>query len=172
LPLSAGDFVIYKARPDWGLGEVRWVAPGGLLTANFPEACPAYRGEFGEDSVRVLVCGSRDWEDFRVIQNRLRDLADSIGQRWLYEKQILMHGDAAGADTIAARAARMMGFDIEAYPANWKRHGRAAGPIRNRVMLDREPDVVLAFQRNGSRGTQDTINEARKRGIPVEVHTS
>jgi hypothetical protein len=36
-------------------------------------------------------------------------------------------------------------------------------------MLDDEPDRVLAFQRNGSRGTQHTIDEARRRGIPVEV---
>lgn len=52
--LSAGDFVTYKARPEWGLGEVRWVAPGGLLTANFPEAVPAYRGEFGPGELEVL----------------------------------------------------------------------------------------------------------------------
>jgi hypothetical protein len=37
-------------------------------------------------------------------------------------------------------------------------------------MLDTKPDLVLAFQRDGSRGTQHTIDEARKRGIPVEVH--
>jgi hypothetical protein len=39
-------------------------------------------------------------------------------------------------------------------------------------MLDTGPDLVLAFQRNGSRGTQHTIDEARARGIPVEVFTA
>lgn len=41
---------------------------------------------------------------------------------------------------------------------------------RNLAMLDEKPDLVIAFQINGSAGTQHTIDQARKRGIPVEVH--
>lgn len=52
-PLTAGDFVKYKAHDDWGLGEVRWVAPNGLVMAFFPEARPAYMGEFGQGELVV-----------------------------------------------------------------------------------------------------------------------
>jgi hypothetical protein len=79
-------------------------------------------------------------------------------------------GVERSADMLADRAARELGFTVEPHPADWKRHGKAAGPIRNLAMLDTKPDLVLAFQRDGSRGTQHTIDEARKRGIPVEVH--
>jgi hypothetical protein len=39
-------------------------------------------------------------------------------------------------------------------------------------MLDQQPDRVLAFQRNGSTGTQHVIDETRKRGIPLEVFSA
>jgi hypothetical protein len=109
----------------------------------------------------VLVCGSRDWTDEETIAARLADLA---GEQWT-----VMHGAARGADTIAAYVAVLYGFDVKAYPADWERHGRAAGVLRNLQMLEEEPGLVLAFQLDGSRGTQHTIDEARKRGIPVEV---
>jgi hypothetical protein len=76
----------------------------------------------------------------------------------------------AGDSWLAERVARVYGYAVQAYPADWEVHGNAAGPIRNRLMLDRNPDRVLAFHKNQSRGTQDTIDEARRRGIPVTVY--
>lgn len=54
------------------------------------------------------------------------------------------------------------------FPANWKL-GRRAGPIRNQLMLDQNPDKVIAFHDGRSRGTLHTITEARRRGISVEI---
>lgn len=113
--------------------------------------------------MKVIVCGSRDWADERAIYERLR-LFRGYTQ--------LLHGDARGADRLAASVANLLGFGIRAFPADWKKHGKRAGVLRNLAMLDEKPDLVIAFQRNGSRGTQHTIDEARKRGIPVEVHTA
>lgn len=56
------------------------------------------------------------------------------------------------------------------YRADWDTHGKAAGPIRNRVMLDEGPDILLAFWDGKSRGTKDCINAAVARGIPVNVY--
>ena len=56
-------------------------------------------------------------------------------------------------------------------PADWSRHGRRAGVLRNLAMLDEQPTRVLAYHRAGSPGTTHTITEARRRGIPVVVHT-
>jgi hypothetical protein len=111
----------------------------------------------------VLVCGSRDWTDGEVIYRRLALV--------LAEGGTVVHGDARGADRIAAGCALGLGLGVDRFPADWRAHGKAAGYIRNLAMLDTQPDLVLAFQRNGSRGTQHTIDEARKRGIPVEVIT-
>jgi hypothetical protein len=114
--------------------------------------------------MKVLVCGSRDWTDFDAIANRLTAIPGE------HEQVAVLHGAAWGADRIAGRAARMLGFQVRAFHADWATHGRRAGILRNLQMLDERPDLVLAFQRDGSRGTQHTIDEARRRGIPVEVH--
>jgi hypothetical protein len=49
--------------------------------------------------------------------------------------QRLFHGGARGADAAIARAAHQLGWPALALPAAWERHGRAAGPIRNRELL-------------------------------------
>ena len=116
--------------------------------------------------MKVLVCGSRDWPNAALIRVKLRNLKEEHGPF------VVMHGNARGADEMADHAALMLGLDSERWAADWKRHGKRAGILRNLAMLDTKPDLVLAFQRNGSRGTQHTIDEARRRGIPVEVFTA
>jgi hypothetical protein len=110
--------------------------------------------------VKVLVCGSRDWIDAEVIADRLTDLPDDV---------LVIHGGYRGADRLAGQIADLFGFEVREFPADWRGKGKRAGYLRNLEMLDEAPDLVLAFQRNGSRGTQHTIDEARHRGIPVEV---
>ncbi len=85
----------------------------------------------------------------------------------------LIHGDCRGADKLAASVALEFGFDVHPYPADWDKHGDAAGPIRNRQMLDLKPDLVIAFHANysKSKGTKDCVTEARKRKIPVQLIT-
>lgn len=108
----------------------------------------------------VLVCGSRYWVDRDAINARVAELPDDA---------IVLQGGADGADRMARHAAALRNLHWCEMPAMW-RLGRKAGPMRNRAMLDLSPDLVIAFQREGSRGTQDTIDEARRRGVPVEVH--
>jgi len=57
------------------------------------------------------------------------------------------------------------------YYADWERYGRAAGPIRNRQMIETKPNLVLAFHNNLalSKGTKNTVDQARKAKIPVKV---
>ena len=113
--------------------------------------------------MKVLVCGSRDWEDYTAIRERLAKLP--VGSE-------IIEGGARGADLMAKSAAESLGLEYIEYGAAWKGSlKRGAGFARNIKMLDREqPDLVIAFQRKRSRGTQHTIDEARKRGIEVEVH--
>jgi hypothetical protein len=108
----------------------------------------------------VLVCGSRNWTDIGAIRRRFVALPPN---------SVILYGAAPGADSIARGLADDFGFSVRAFPADWSKHGKSAGFIRNVQMLDEAPDLVIAFQRNGSRGTQHTIDQARRRGIPVEV---
>lgn len=82
----------------------------------------------------------------------------------------LVHGDARGADRMSERLLRYrVQFYIERYPADWEKHGKRAGPIRNQEMVDLGADVCLAFFKNGAvnRGTSDCVRRAEKAGIPV-----
>ncbi len=114
--------------------------------------------------VKILVCGSRDWVDADAIADRLLALPGE------HEEITVLHGGARGADYLASAYAESFGFTVRAFPADWKTHGKRAGVLRNLAMLDEAPDLVIAFQRNGSRGTQHTIDEATRREISVEVH--
>lgn len=73
---------------------------------------------------------------------------------------------------MAADFARQYGYPLIEIPADWTTYGKAAGPIRNRQMLDLNPDIVIAFHNDitSSKGTKDTVTEAKRRGIPrVEI---
>jgi hypothetical protein len=128
----------------------------------------------------VVVCGSRDWASSNPVRQVARIASRLAALPGEHEDITIIHGACGrkdpvsgaevSADMLAEAAGLDLGFTVEGYPAEWHRFGRGAGPRRNREMLDRCPDLVLAFQRNGSRGTQDTIDEARRRGIAAEVH--
>jgi hypothetical protein len=112
--------------------------------------------------MRVVVTGSRYWLDEKTMRAVLDDLLDK-------DYTVLIHGGAQGADTMAGRIAREMGHHVEVVRAEWSRFGSAAGPLRNRVMLDRGADLVIAFPRRSSVGTWDCVREAERRGIKVHV---
>lgn len=110
----------------------------------------------------ILVTGSRDWEDRGVLRHTLANLNAGNG----YE--LLVHGDARGADTLAKEWAEDNGLATKAYPAPWKKYGKIAGRVRNVEMLKAHPDAtVIAFPLPQSRGTVHCINEAVKMGRSV-----
>lgn len=111
----------------------------------------------------VLVCGSRSWPDRTIIENRIAQLDPGT---------IIITGGASGADAQAAQAAREHGLFVAEFAvtgALWRRHGKAAGILRNHAMLDLHPDLVIAFTNGDTPGTDSTIAEARRRGISVET---
>lgn len=122
-------------------------------------------------ALRVLICGSRDWDDDEIIDVVVSGLTRE------YRPLTLIHGAARGADSIAAESGRVdqgrgLAVNVIPFPADWDAHGRAAGPIRNQQMLDEgKPDWVIAFTNDleASRGTRDMVGRAHKAGVPVYV---
>lgn len=81
-----------------------------------------------------------------------------------FAPSLVIHGGAQGADRIAREWCICRKVECRGYAADWKRHGRAAGPIRNQRMLDDgKPDLVIAFP--GGRGTADMVRRAIATGI-------
>jgi hypothetical protein len=86
------------------------------------------------------------------------------------------HGAAPGGDEFLAGLFTEWGYKVQAYPADWGKHGKSAGPIRNRFMLDAaKPERLYAFpaqagvERERSKGTVDCILAAIERDIDVKV---
>lgn len=117
-------------------------------------------GSSTASGLRVIVCGSRDWTDREQIADRLFDLPPG---------STIVHGNAKGADRIAAQEGQKLGHTIEPHPADWDRYGKAAGVIRNQIMADLGADLCLAFWDGRSRGTQHMTDLADAKGIPLEL---
>jgi hypothetical protein len=120
----------------------------------------------GKDNVRVLICGSRNWTDYRPIKNAVEALMEK------HKHVIVIDGMAKGADDLGYRAAADFKLGSIRFAADWNRYGNAAGPIRNKRMLkEGKPDLVLAFHSDlsKSKGTKHMVEIARKAGVEVIV---
>jgi hypothetical protein len=135
----------------------------------------------------LLVCGSRDWTCWDTIETWLLAMARYAKVR--NESVTMIHGASGkrndlgvayvGADVFAHDIGVKLGWTIEEYPANWNAYKDAAGPIRNREMLQEgRPDRGLAFgdlvkHRSGSlvklTGTGDMVSLMNAAGILVTV---
>jgi hypothetical protein len=115
---------------------------------------------------RVLVTGSRDWDDDPLL---CITLAMVVQEAPAGARPVIVHGACPrGADNTADIWARNHQLAIERHRADWSRHGRAAGFRRNAEMVALGADVVLAFIKDGSRGASHTADLAEKAGIPVK----
>lgn len=120
--------------------------------------------------MRVLVTGSRKWTDNDVIAEALFDVESEMEDQ--YEEFIIVHGDCPlGADRAARNYAVHNGIKEERHSAKWNEHGRAAGHIRNKLMVDTKPDHALVFIKGESKGTLNCLEHIKKAGIPYEIFT-
>lgn len=113
----------------------------------------------------VIVCGSRRWPQDKLwfITAKMIEL--------IPRSTLIITGGARGVDAHAHAEAVRLGYATKLMAADWDRHGKRAGFVRNIAMLNEGPKRVLAFHWGASNGTAHTIREAIKRGIPVDVFT-
>jgi hypothetical protein len=110
--------------------------------------------------MRVLVCGGRTFSQYSLLSRTLDEFHK------LNKITELCHGGARGADTLAGAWAMARRIPVKVYRADWTKHGRSAGPIRNVTMFrDFKPDTVFAFP--GGTGTQHMKQVAHVGGIPI-----
>lgn len=112
---------------------------------------------------RVAVTGSRSFADAAHVTKVLDLVLREHGPFTLVE------GGATGADSLARQWAeytsKITWVYIDPFPADWARHGKAAGPIRNQEMIDSGLDLLVAFP--GGRGTADMVRRAKKARVPI-----
>lgn len=101
---------------------------------------------------RTIIAGSRTVESLALVEMAI----DASGFR-ITE---VVSGCAAGADLFGEQWARAHMIPIKRFPADWRLHGKSAGPIRNQQMAD-YADQLIAVWDGVSRGTKDMIEQAR-----------
>lgn len=107
---------------------------------------------------RLIIAGGRDFKDYELLKRE----ADKITH------DEVVSGCARGADRLGERYATERRKKLRQFPANWTKHGRAAGPVRNWEMAH-NAEKLLAFWDGKSRGTAHMIDTARKQGLKVAV---
>ncbi|MEV0759616.1 SLOG family protein [Nocardia sp. NPDC050435] len=119
---------------------------------------------------RLLFTGPRAWTKYLTLQMNLTMVWKQLGRP---ESLELVHGDARGADRMAATIWRRLGLPVRAMPADWATHGKAAGVLRNQGMVDLGGYVhAVAAWIPGSRGTADCMARIRRAQIPLTVITT
>jgi hypothetical protein len=123
-----------------------------------------------EYEFRVLITGSRDWDDSEPVRAALNNALSAIPPG---SYLMVIHGACpTGVDTFASEWVKEMQaqcFPVfeDPHPANWFKHGKAAGPIRNQEMVDLGADICFAFPAPGSKGTVHCMGAAEKAGTLV-----
>lgn len=109
---------------------------------------------------RVIIAGSRSFNDFDLLEKKLRYLED--------QKVEVVSGNARGADRLGEKWAALNDKNMRLFPADWEKHGKAAGFIRNRQMA-KYADELVAFWDGKSKGTKHMIDAAMENGCAVRV---
>lgn len=111
----------------------------------------------------IVVTGSRYGFESKQVIEELNFIVDHIGKHNIAE---IVVGDAIGVDAYARTFAEVYEIELNVFDADWSLYKLEAGMIRNKAMFDFAISnynnvFVLAFQANGSKGTQNMINMAR-----------
>ena len=110
--------------------------------------------------MKVIIAGGRDLTDYDVCLEGVKNAGFDITE--------VVSGHARGADSLGERFAQEAGLPLKLFPAEWDKHGRAAGPIRNNQMAA-YADALIALWDGDSKGTRHMIQQAQKLGLKVHV---
>ena len=110
--------------------------------------------------MKVIVTGGRDYDERAFVYETLDTIHRNVGIT------LLIEGGARGADRLGRDWAKSRGVPFLTYEADWDNQGKAAGMIRNRLMLKENKEaLVVAFP--GGSGTIGCIKEAMKLGMKI-----
>jgi len=110
--------------------------------------------------MKTIIAGGREIHDYQLVLDAIEEANLNI--------TTVVSGGAKGVDALGEQYAMNMNLTLHIYEADWERHGRAAGPLRNRKMAE-NADALIAIWDGKSRGTKNMIETATKLGLVVYV---
>ena len=113
--------------------------------------------------ITVIVCGDRN--SSYTFESKIRRELEALPKG-----STVVHGGCKGIDVTCGKIAENLGLKVKVYPADWSKYGLAAGPIRNKKMLNEtNPSIILAFHPNinESKGTKHMMKIAKEKGCKV-----
>lgn len=111
--------------------------------------------------MRVIIVGSRDFTNQGAVDAAIKESGFQITE--------VVCGGAAGVDWCGWMWADKNNIPKIMFKADWKRHGKAAGPIRNGQMADYAEALIAVHHAKNSPGTKNMIDQANKKGLRVFV---
>ena len=112
--------------------------------------------------MKIAIVGSRDYKNLDKVENYILQLDPA--------NDVVISGGARGVDKVAELSAKQRGIPTVIFEANWKEFGRSAGFRRNADIV-KAADSIVAFWDGSSRGTQHTVDLARKAGKLVVIYS-
>jgi hypothetical protein len=113
--------------------------------------------------MNLAIVGWRHFRDYEIFASEMLKVLDDWGI-----PDLVVSGGAPGADTLAARWSIDCDIPLKVFDAQWGLYGRSAGPRRNTQIVDLATHLI-AFVHPTSRGTWDSVNKAKKKGITYRV---
>ncbi len=117
---------------------------------------------------RVIIAGGRDFNNKIVFSEEVDKIVEELG----IDNIEIISGHSSGADSLAEVYAKKHNIPLKIFPAEWKKYGKAAGPIRNKQMLDyslEEESVLIAFWNGISKGTRNMIDRAKNEKTDIRI---
>ncbi len=115
--------------------------------------------------MKIAIVGTRNFSRLDLIKTQLSIIYTKFGT----DNITIVSGGCRGVDKEAEEIAKTFGFKTEIYNADWDKHGKTAGPIRNSEIVEHS-DIFIVFWDGQSRGTRDTINKVIDAGKPLRVY--
>ena len=110
--------------------------------------------------MKIAVIGSRNFRDYDLLKRTLDDI----------DITVIISGGVKGADALGEKYAEEHQIPTMVFRPDWKRFGRRAGPVRNSTIVE-NADCVIAFWDGVSKGTQSSINIAKRFNKPLQIVT-
>ena len=107
------------------------------------------------NGITLAIVGTRTFDNYKLLKEKVNKINKKT------KINMIVSGGCRGTDKLAEKYAQEKNIPVKTYIPNWKKYGKAAGPIRNDLIIENS-DKVIAFWDQVSKGNLSSINLAKQ----------